>query len=54
MGYPGFDIRTSNDVCWKVYHNQGIDYVYATSEALAIARYSAKYPKRVIRKVERA
>lgn len=50
----GFTLHTAGDVRWKVTYRGGTDYVYATSEAIAIQRYTAKYPKKIILKVERA
>ena len=37
-----------------VYHDQGTTHVHATSEAIALQRFMAKYPNRSVRKIERA
>lgn len=53
MNYPGFDVHYAKDVRWEVYHNGGTTFVYAPSEAVAIQRFLAKYPDKVVKKVER-
>lgn len=50
----GFTSYEGNAVLWAVHHNQGITHVYATSEAIALQRFMAKYPNRTVRKVVRA
>ena len=49
----GFTSYEGNAVRWTVYHNQGTTFVYATSEAIALMRFMAKYPDRCVRKIER-
>ena len=49
----GFTSYEGTAVRWTVYHNQGTTFVYATSEAIALARFMAKYPDRSVRKIER-
>ncbi len=53
MSYPGFDVHYAGDVRWEVYHNTGTTFVYASSEAIAIQRFCAKYPDKIVKKVER-
>ena len=50
----GFTSYEGNAVLWAVHHNQGVTHVYATSEAIALQRFMAKYPNRTVRKVVRA
>ena len=49
----GFSGRDAGDVRWEVYHNKGTTFVYANSEAIALARFMAKYPDYQVRKVVR-
>ena len=49
----GFTSYEGDAVMWTVYHNQGTTHVYATSEAIALMRFMAKYPDRVVRKIVR-
>ena len=49
----GFTSYEGNAVKWTVYHNQGAYVVYATSEAIALARFMAKYPHLSVRRIER-
>ena len=37
-----------------VYHNTGTTFVYATSEAIALQRFMAKYPDKKVREIKRA
>lgn len=53
MGYLGFSHYEGNAVLWKVTHNEGVDFVHALSETLALQRYQAKYLDRKIFKIER-
>lgn len=50
----GFTSYEGNAVLWKVYHSQGVANVWALSEAVALARFMARYPNCSVRKVERA
>ena len=50
----GFTSYEGNAVLWKVYHDKGVTNVWALSEAVAIARFMAKYPDCSVRSVERA
>jgi hypothetical protein len=49
----GFTHYEGNAVLWTVYHNQGTTFVHATSEAIALQRFMAKYPNRVVKKIVR-
>jgi hypothetical protein len=49
----GFSSYEGGAICWTVYHDQGTTHVHATSEALALQRFSAKYPKRSVKKIEK-
>ena len=51
--YDGFTSYEGNSVMWIVYHNQGTTFVHATSEAIALQRFMAKYPNHTVRKIER-
>lgn len=50
----GFSSYEGNAKLWIVYHDQGTTLVRATSEAIALQRFMAKYPNRSVRKIERA
>lgn len=50
----GFTSYESDAGLWTVYHNQGTTNVHATSEAIALQRFMAKYPNRSVRKIVRA
>ncbi len=50
----GFTSYESNAVLWRVYHNQGSTLVHATSEAIALQRFMAKYPNLNVREIKRA
>ena len=47
----GFTSYEGNAVLWIVYHNQGTTHVHATSEAIALQRFMAKYPKLSVRQI---
>ena len=49
----GFTSYEGSAVKWTVYHNRGTTFVYATSEAIALMRFMAKYPDYNVRKIER-
>lgn len=49
----GFTSYEGNAVRWIVHHNQGTTFVYATSEAIALQRFLAKYPDRKVSKIVR-
>lgn len=49
----GFSSYEGNAFRWTVYHNQGTTFVYATSEAIALQRFMAKYPDKVVSKIVR-
>ncbi len=50
----GFSSYEGNAVRWIVYHNTGTTFVYATSEAIALQRFMAKYPDKKVREIKRA
>lgn len=50
----GFTSYEGDAVLWRVYHNQGTTFVHATSEAIALMRFMAKYPNYNVRKIEKA
>ena len=43
-----------NTVTWIVYHNRGTTIVHATSEAIALQRFMAKYPGYSVTRIARA
>lgn len=49
----GFTSREADAVCWTVYHNTGTTFVYATSEAIALQRFMAKYPDKEVKRIVR-
>ncbi len=49
----GFTSYEGNAVLWLVYHDQGTTHVRATSEAIALYRFLAKYPNRTVKKIVR-
>lgn len=53
MAYDGFNSREGNAVLWCVYHDHGTTHVYATSEAIALQRFSAKYPNYRVKSISR-
>ena len=53
MTYLGFDTHYPGDVRWEVRHNTGTTFVTAPSEAIAIQRFLAKYPDKIVKRVER-
>ena len=50
----GFTSYEANAMLWRVYHSKGTTFVHATSEAIALTRFMAKYPNYNIRKIEKA
>ena len=50
----GFTSYESGAALWRVYHNRGTTFVRATSEAIALQRFIAKYPNYSFTKIERA
>lgn len=50
----GFTSYEGNAVLWVVYHNHGTTHVRATSEAIALARFMAKYPNYSVKQIKRA
>ena len=50
----GFTSYEGNAVRWVVYHNHGTTHVYATTEAIALQRFMAKYPNYTVRDIRRA
>lgn len=50
----GFTSYEGNAKLYIVYHDQWTTHVHATSEAIALQRFMAKYPNRSVRKIERA
>ena len=49
----GFSSYEANAVRWVVYHNRGTTFVHATSEAIALMRFTAKYPGYTVSKIVR-
>ena len=47
----GFNSYEGNAKLWVVYHDQGTTHVHATSEAIALQRFLAKYPNRKVTKI---
>lgn len=50
----GFISYEGDAKLWIVYHDQGTTHVHATSEAIALYRFTAKYPNRKVKKIVRA
>jgi hypothetical protein len=50
----GFTSYEGGAVRWCVYHNRSTTYVYATTEAIALMRFMAKYPDYNVRNIKRA
>ena len=50
----GFTSYEGNAVLWIVYHNHGTTHVHATTEAIALQRFMAKYPNYSVRDIRRA
>ncbi len=50
----GFTSYEGNAVLWVVSHNHGTTYVHATTEAIALQRFMAKYPDYSVRDIRRA
>ena len=51
--YDGFSTYEGGAKLWVVYHNGGTTHVHATSEAIALQRFMAKYPDKRVSKIER-
>ena len=49
----GFTHYEGNAVRWVVHHNQGTTFVHATSESIALQRFMAKHPNKVVKKIVR-
>lgn len=49
----GFNSYEGSAKLWIVYHDQGTTHVHATSEAIALQRFMAKYPNRTVKKIVR-
>lgn len=49
----GFTSYEGNAVLWEVYHDRGTTFVHATSESIALMRFMAKFPDRVVKKIVR-
>lgn len=49
----GFTSYEGNAATWSVYHNKGVTIVHATSEAIALQRFMAKYPDCSVQKIVR-
>ncbi len=50
----GFNSYEGNASLWIVYHNHGTTHVHATSEAIALARFMAKYPNYNVKQIKKA
>lgn len=50
----GFNSYEGDAKQYIVEHDRGSTIVYATSEAIALARFMAKYPDRSVKRVRRA
>jgi len=51
--HDGFENYEGNAIAWRVYHNNGTTTVHATSEAIALQRFIAKYPNLKVSKIEK-
>ena len=51
--YDGFTHYEGGAKLWVVYHSQGTTHVWATSEAIALQRFTAKYPNLSVYRIER-
>ena len=49
----GFTSYEGNAVMWVVYHDKGTTFVHAINEAIALARFMAKYPDCKVRDIKR-
>ncbi len=49
--YDGFTSYEGNAKLYTVYHNHGTTIVHATSEAIALQRFLAKYPNYSVSKI---
>ena len=52
MQYDGFTSIEAGAKRWLVHHEYGTTFVYATSEAIALQRFLAKYPNYSVKKIE--
>lgn len=50
----GFNQYEGNAIAWIIYHNHGTTIVHATSEAIALQRFSIKYPGYSVIRITRA
>lgn len=50
----GFSTYEGNAVLWIISHNRGTTHVRATSEAIALQRFIAKYPTYSVKEIRRA
>ena len=53
MSMDGFSSYEGNATSWRVFHDKGSTIVHATSEAIALQRFMAKYPNCIVRKIVR-
>ena len=51
--YDGFSTWEGNCVLWVVIHDHGSTHVRATTEAIALQRFVAKYPNYSVREIRR-
>ena len=51
--YDGFSSYEAGCVLWKVAYDGGTTFVHATSEAIALQRFTAKYPDKKVIKITR-
>ena len=50
----GFSSYEGGAKMWVVYHDHGTTIGHATSEAIALQRFMARYPDRRVRDIKRA
>lgn len=53
MAYDGFSSYEGNAFMWKVTYDGGVTFVRATSEAIALQRFMAKYPNKTVKSIEK-
>ena len=53
MAYDGFTSYEGDAKLFEVFHDRGTTFVHATSEIIALQRFTQKYPERSVRKIER-
>lgn len=53
MAYDGFTSYEGSAVLWKVHYHGGTNFVHATSEAIALQRFMAKFPDKCVIKIVR-